>query len=57
MENEMTNNNNRTFATTVPAYFLGRPRGMYEARYGAKKAAELAQFPTRINATQSRIAA
>jgi hypothetical protein len=56
MENEMTNNN-PTFATTVPAYFLGRPRGMYEARYGTKKAADLAQFPIRIDATQTQVAA
>ena len=27
-----------TFKTTVPAYYLGRPRGLYEARYGRRGA-------------------
>ncbi len=25
-----------TFGTTVPAYYLGRPRQLYEARYGRR---------------------
>ncbi|MEM9566571.1 MAG: hypothetical protein AAGA93_28380 [Actinomycetota bacterium] len=46
-----------TFATRVPAYFLGRPREVYAPRYGTPKRAEVIELGNRTGNEAMRLRA